>query len=113
MSSSGLTPYATPIPWMIGFDNLPALTTRAFSWPSNTSSQLTRDQRRALQRLARVPRGIVSTLMVAHGFSREFIRTLVLAGLVTVVIDTVKIGEETIDVDLVMITDIGREAIEG
>jgi hypothetical protein len=73
---------------------------------------MTRDQRRALRRLARVPRGIVKTLMLAHGFSRELIGTLVLAGFVTVVIDTVEIGEETTAVDLVMITDAGRKAIE-
>jgi hypothetical protein len=50
--------------------------------------------------------------MLAHGFTRELIAALVLAGLVTVVIDIVKIGEETIDVDLVMITDAGRKALE-
>jgi hypothetical protein len=73
---------------------------------------MTPDQRRALRRLARVPRGIVKTLMLAHGFTRELIATLVLAGLVTVVIDTAKVGEETIDVDLLMITDAGRKALE-
>ena len=73
---------------------------------------MTRDQRRALQWLVRVPRGIVKTLLLAHGFTRELIATLVLAGLVTVVIDTVKIGDETIDVDLIMITDVGRKALE-
>jgi hypothetical protein len=73
---------------------------------------MTPDQRRALRRLARVPRGIVKTLMLAHGCTRELIATLVLAGLVTVVIDTVQIGDETIDVDLVMITDAGRKALE-
>jgi ribonuclease PH len=73
---------------------------------------MTRDQRRALRRLARVPRGIVKTLMFAHGFKRELIATLVLAGLVRVVIDTAKIGDETIDVDLVVITDAGRKALE-
>jgi len=46
--------------------------------------------------------------MIAHGFRRESIDVLVLAGLATVVTDTVKIGEETIKVDLVMITDAGR-----
>jgi hypothetical protein len=73
---------------------------------------MTRDQRRALRRLARVPRGIAKTLMLAHGFSRELIATLVLAGLVTVAVDSLKIGEETINVDLVMITDAGRKAIQ-
>ena len=61
---------------------------------------------------SRVPRGIVKILILAHGVTRELIATLVLAGLVTVVIDTVQIGDETLDVDLVMITDVGRKALE-
>jgi len=74
---------------------------------------MTRDQRRALRRLADVPRGIAETLMIAHGFRRELIDVLVLAGLATVVTDIVRIGEETIRVDLVIITDAGRTALEG
>ncbi len=73
---------------------------------------MTRDQRRALRLLADVPRGIAESLMLAHGFSRELIAGLVLAGLVTVVTDTVRIGGETINVELVMITDAGRRALE-
>ena len=73
---------------------------------------MTRDQRRALRLLADVPRGIAESLMLAHGFSRELIAGLVLAGLVTVVTDTVRIGGETINVELVMITAAGRRALE-
>jgi hypothetical protein len=74
---------------------------------------MTRDQRSALRRLAEVPRGLAETLMLAHGFTRELIKGLVLFGLATVVTDAVRIGERTIKVDLVMITDAGRRAIEG
>jgi hypothetical protein len=70
---------------------------------------MTRDQRRALRRLADVPRGIAE--MLAHGFSRELIAGLVLFGLATVT-DAVRIGEQTIKVDLVMITDAGRRVLE-
>jgi hypothetical protein len=73
---------------------------------------LTPDQRRALRRLADVPRGIAETLMVAYGFRRDSMNVLVLAGLATVVTETVRIGAETINVDLIMITDAGRKAIE-
>jgi hypothetical protein len=73
---------------------------------------MTRNQRRALRRLAHVPRGVAETLMLAHGFTRELMAGLVLAGLVTVVADSVKIGGETINVDLLIITDAGRKAIE-
>ena len=74
---------------------------------------MTRDQRRALRRLANVPRGIAKTLMLAHGFTHELIAGLTLADLATVVTDTARIGEQSIKVDLVMITDAGRRAIEG
>jgi hypothetical protein len=50
--------------------------------------------------------------MIAHGFTHESIAGLVLAGLVTLVTDTARIGEQTIEVELVMITDAGRRAIE-
>jgi Na+-transporting NADH:ubiquinone oxidoreductase subunit NqrD len=73
---------------------------------------LTRDQRPALRWLAGVPRGIVQSLMLAHGFTRELIGSLVLAGLVIVVIDTARFGGKTINVDLVVITDSGRKALE-
>jgi len=69
------------------------------------------DKRVALQRLANVPRGITKTLMLAYGFPDELITALVLNGLVTVVHDVAQIGQQTIEVDLVMITDAGRKAL--
>jgi len=45
--------------------------------------------------------------MLAHGFTRESIAGLALAGLVTVVPDSATIGRQTIEVELVMITDPG------
>jgi hypothetical protein len=74
-------------------------------------SPVTHDERRALQRLADVPRGIAKTLMLAHGFTHELIAGLVLNGFATVVPDIARIGKETIEVELVMITDAGRKAI--
>jgi hypothetical protein len=47
------------------------------------------------------------------GFTHELIADLALVGLVMVVTDTAKIGERTIEVELVMITDAGRRALEG
>jgi hypothetical protein len=66
---------------------------------------------RALQRLADVPRGIAKTLMLAYGFTDELIASLVLNGLVTVAPDIAIIGKQTIEIELVMITDAGRKAI--
>jgi len=74
---------------------------------------MTPDERRALQWLPDVPRGIADILMLAHGFTHELIAGLVPAGLATVVTDIARIGGETIKVELVMNTDAGRRAIEG
>jgi hypothetical protein len=49
--------------------------------------------------------------MLAYGFPDELITALVLNGLVTVVHDVAQIGQQTIEVDLVMITDAGRKAL--
>ena len=67
----------------------------------------------ALQRLADVPRGIAKTLMLALGFTHDLIADLEHAGLVTVVPDVARIGNQTIEVQLVIITDAGRRALEG
>jgi hypothetical protein len=72
---------------------------------------MTLDESRALQWLADVPRGIAKTLMLAHGFTHELIAGLVLNGLATEVPDIARIGKQTIEIELVMITDAGRKAI--
>ncbi len=72
---------------------------------------MTPDQYSALQRLADVPRGIAKTLMLAYGVTHESIAGLVLTGLATVVTDTARIGDQTIEVELVTITDAGRRAL--
>ncbi|HLK82337.1 MAG TPA: hypothetical protein VKT99_12705 [Xanthobacteraceae bacterium] len=72
---------------------------------------MTPDECRALQRLADVPRGIAKTLMLAYGFTDELIARLVLNGVATVVPDIARIGTQTIEIELVTITDAGRQAI--
>jgi hypothetical protein len=76
------------------------------------TADVTPYQYRALNRLDGVPRGIAKTLMLAHGFTHELIASLVLAGFVTVDTEAARIGEQTIEVELVMITVAGRKAIE-
>jgi hypothetical protein len=73
---------------------------------------MTPDEFHALQKLANVPRGIAKTLMSAYGFNHDLIASLVLEGFATVVPDMARIGEQTIDVELVMITDAGRRALD-
>ena len=72
---------------------------------------MTSDEHHALQRLAGVPRGLTKSLMHAHGFTDEVIAGLVVAGLATVAPEIARIGGNTIEVELVMITDAGRKAI--
>jgi hypothetical protein len=49
--------------------------------------------------------------MTAYGFTDESIGGLVLVGFATVVPDIARIGGQTIEVELVMITDSGRRAL--
>jgi hypothetical protein len=72
---------------------------------------MTFEECRALQRLADVPRGIAKSLMLAYGITDELISSLVLNGLATVAPDIARIGKQTIEIELVMITDAGRKAI--
>jgi hypothetical protein len=54
---------------------------------------------------------MAKTLMHARGFTHDLIVRLVRAGLATVVPDIARIGEQTIEVELVTITDAGRRAL--
>ncbi len=68
----------------------------------------------ALQLLARSPRGATEDMLVlGHGFSRDMLAMLVLAGLATVVTEMLKAGGPTIKVERMQITDAGRRALEG
>jgi DNA-binding LacI/PurR family transcriptional regulator len=55
---------------------------------------------------------VAKTLVLAYGFTHELIADLVQAELATVVQDTATIGEQTIEVELVMITDAGRRGLD-
>lgn len=75
---------------------------------------LSLERRRALQLLAGSPRGVAAELLVlAHEFSRDMLAGLVLAGLATVVAETLNADGPTIKIERVRITDAGRRAIEG
>ncbi len=64
--------------------------------------------RRALELLASNPLGDTEALML-HG--HETLSGLVLAGLATVVTETMKAGAATVKVERYMITDGGRDAL--
>ncbi len=72
------------------------------------------ERRRALQLLASSSRGATEDLLVlADGFSRDMLAGLVLAGLATVVTETVRAGGPTVKLERYRITDDGRRALEG
>ena len=63
--------------------------------------------------LASSPRGATEEVLVlGHGFSRDMLAMLVLAGLAKVVSETVRAGGSTIKVERVSITDAGRKALD-
>jgi len=69
--------------------------------------------RKALTLLASSPSGAAEELlMMAHGFKREMLAGLVLAGLATVVTETAQTGTSTINVERYRITDDGRRALK-
>ena len=74
---------------------------------------LSPEWRQVLQLLASSPRGATEEVLVlGHGFSRDMLAMLVLAGLAKVVSETVRAGGSTIKVERVSITDAGRRAID-
>ena len=77
--------------------------------------RLSPERRRALRLLASSPRGVAEEVLVlSHEFSPNMLAGLVLAGLATVVTDTMRSGGgPTIKVERYRITDNGREALEG
>jgi hypothetical protein len=61
--------------------------------------------------LAGAPHGLTETTMFAQGFAADVLAGLVLAGLVTVVTETVRTGGPITKAERFMITDAGRKAL--
>jgi len=75
-------------------------------------SHFSPDWRQALQLLARSPRGATEDVLeLGHGFSRETLAMLALAGLTTVVTETLTANDATFKIERMRITDAGRSAI--
>jgi hypothetical protein len=75
--------------------------------------RLSLQARRALVMISSIPHGAAEELLMLRGFKSETLAELVLAGLATVVTETVHAGAPTIRVERYRITDDGRRAIEG
>ena len=87
---------------------LAANTARMATPPRTRSLQ----QRQALTLLDSLRGGAAEEFLLLCGFKREMLAQLFLAGLVTVVTETLETGGATIEVERYHITDKGREAIE-
>jgi hypothetical protein len=75
--------------------------------------RLSAEQRRALKLLVKIPGGATEATMFAHGFWREMLAGLVLAGLATVTTAFLRAGGPMMKVDRYRITAAGRKAVEG
>jgi hypothetical protein len=71
------------------------------------------EQGRALRLLAGSTLGCTEAIMLAHGFTVEVLRRLVLEGLVTAAPGTVNAAGRPIKVTWLTITDLGRQALAG
>ena len=64
--------------------------------------------------LARSPRGAIEDVLeLGHGFFHEMLAMLVLAGLATVVTETLRVDGGTFTIERMRITDAGRLTIRG
>ena len=72
---------------------------------------LSGEARRALELLARNPDGVNEALLLAHGFSRQLLTSLVRSGLATWHHRAMRAGGRRIIVDYMVITDAGRDAL--
>ena len=74
--------------------------------------RLSTEWHQALQLLAGNPRGTTEHMLVlGHGFSSDMLAMLVLAGLATVVTETLRAGH--CKIERMMITDAGKRALKG
>jgi hypothetical protein len=71
------------------------------------------EQHRALEMLAESPHGCTESIMLAHGFTVETLRRLVLDGLATAGPVIVLAGDRPIEATRLTITDAGRRALAG
>jgi len=75
--------------------------------------ELSTQARRALELLDAFQHGVAEEFLILSGFKREMLANLVLAGLITVVTETIQAGAPTIKAERYHITDDGRKALEG
>jgi hypothetical protein len=75
------------------------------------AKELAADQRSALELLAGSPNGCTELLFLAHGFTRNLLANLILAGFANAETERVMAEGRPINVLRIRITDAGREAL--
>jgi hypothetical protein len=80
----------------------------------SSSRRLSRERCRALEVLVRSGHlGATEATLMAYGFSTAMLAAMACDGFITVVVDTVRAGDRTMNVRRLRITDAGREMIGG
>jgi hypothetical protein len=74
--------------------------------------RLSAERRRALQLLASSESGITEVFLFAHGVTPHMLGRLCRSGLATIRRETVKVGDRTVEIGRIMITDAGRQELE-
>jgi len=69
------------------------------------------ERRRALELLAASPDGCSEAIMLAHGFTVDFLVDLIRTGMATTRIESVVAGGRAMEVARVRITEAGRRAL--
>ncbi len=75
--------------------------------------RLSAERRRALELLASSPSGITEMLLFAYGVTPHMLGHLLRSGLATIQRETIKSGDQAIEIGRVTITDTGRRVLEG
>ena len=79
--------------------------------PRRRASKRNAERRRALELLAASPDGCTEAIMLAHGFTTDFLVDLIRAGMATSRTERVVAGGRSMEVIRVRITDAGRRAL--
>jgi hypothetical protein len=75
--------------------------------------RLSAERRRALELLASGPSGITEVLLFAYGVTPHMLRRLLRGGLAAIQCETIKSGDQAIEIGRVTITEAGRRVLFG
>jgi hypothetical protein len=79
--------------------------------PRRRASKRNAERRRALELLAASPDGCSEAIMLAHGFTVDFLVELIRTGMATTWTERVVSGGHAMEVARVRITEVGRRAL--